>query len=244
MMYPLRILALSALAFALTTFSTAPLVHAQQTADDAGFLRVMNASADAPAVDVWLDGHAWARNLGFTMFTGHKVVPAGSHHIAIVPAGQDVNQALVNSTMDVADDQAYTVFAIGKHPDIRAIVLTDEASPSSPVQTDAYLRVVHAVPDAPSVDVLRPNEQGVFNVPAVVEDVEYGTGSGYQNVNAGPAALRLEAVNTNTDLATISDADFAQDGVYTLVLVPDQGGSRIQPVWLWDKIGSAIGGSQ
>ncbi len=240
-MHKLRLLALSTLVFATAALSAVPLAQAQRTAGNAGFLRVMHALPDAPAVDVWLDNQAWARNLGYTGFTGHMVVPAGSHRIAIVPTGQSIEQALVNSTMDVADDQAYTIFAIGRQADMRAIVLTDAATAPSPLQTDAGMRVVHTVPGAPAIDVLRANEQGVFDVPALVANVEFGTGSGYQNVEAGAATLRIEAAGTDNVLATLPNANFAQDGVYTLVVAAGQGGQGFQAVWLWDKIGSAIG---
>jgi hypothetical protein len=238
-MNALRWFGSAALALAMAVGVMAGPVGAQDTthqdAIDFGELRLMHAVPNAPAIDVWLDGSRKVTDLAYGQFTGHLEVPPGNHLITVTPTGESTNQALINSRMDIAADDAYTVMAVGKMPDIRAIVLPDERRPSSPVQTDARLRVINAASDTPAFDVLRPNEQGVFNMPAVVSDVEFGTGSGYANINAGAATLRLEAVDSSNVLLTLGDARFAADGVYTLAVLPTADGTGLRGVWLWDK---------
>jgi hypothetical protein len=120
----------------------------------------MHAVKAGPAVDIRVDDHDMATGLAFSQFTGYMEVPAGKHCIVVTPTGQGADETLVNSTMNVEDDQAYSVFAVGDAPDVRAVVLTDEREPSSPIQTDAAMRVVNLAPEASAFDVVRSNDQG------------------------------------------------------------------------------------
>lgn len=72
----------------------------------------------------------------------------------------------------------------------------DDDDPTSPATT-AQLRVVHASPDAPNVDVLVDGAAALTNVP-------FGAASAYLNVPAGTRELQVRATGTTT---TVIDAD-------------------------------------
>ena len=67
--------ALSAALVAVSAFGAA--------AQDAGTakVRVLHASPDAPAVDVYADGAAVLTNVAYGVISGYLEVPAGDHHI-------------------------------------------------------------------------------------------------------------------------------------------------------------------
>jgi len=89
---------------------------------------------------------------------------------------------------------------------------------------DASLRVLHASPDAPDVDVL------VDDV-VVLAGVPYTAGSGYLAVPAGPRNLKVNAAGSTT---TVIDVTPTLDpaGVYTAIAVGQL--SAIEPLLLVD----------
>jgi len=50
-------------------------------------VRVIHASPDAPAVDVYVDGNAVLTNVAFPAISNYLELPAGPHSVAVAPAG-------------------------------------------------------------------------------------------------------------------------------------------------------------
>ena len=174
-MHRLRLLALSALALASTAVMAAPFAAAQQTGSDMAMVRVVHASPDAPAVDVWVDGQPAIRSLAFGQFTGHTPLPAGSHRVRVTPAGTEASSAVIDATLDLAAGKAYTVMAVGRVAEIKPLVLEDDRMAPS----GSRARFVHASPDAPAVDI------AVAGGPVVISNAAFGDNSGYIEVPTG-----------------------------------------------------------
>src|SRR3712207_9266002 len=60
-------------------------------------VRVIHASPDAPAVDVFVDGQAALRNVAFPAVSDYLEVPAGAHRVAVAPAGQGEGAAVITA---------------------------------------------------------------------------------------------------------------------------------------------------
>jgi hypothetical protein len=105
-----------------------------------------------------------------------------------------------------------------------ALVACDDDS-TSPEQV-AQVRVVHASPDAPNVDVLVDDTQ-------VLTNVAYRAASGFLEVDAGARRLRVRATGTTT---TVIDASpvLADGGSYTVLATGLVAG--IQPVVAQDNL--------
>ena len=73
----------------------------------------------------------------------------------------------------------------------------------------AYLRVLHASPDAPNVDVLVDGAE-------VLKDVAYQQGSGYLKVYAGSREVSLRVNGTET-IALEQDFNLSADGYYSVI---------------------------
>ncbi|MEM9385879.1 MAG: DUF4397 domain-containing protein [Pseudomonadota bacterium] len=164
----------------------APIVIANPVAPvTAGNVRVqvVHASPDAPAVDVFVtapDADLAAAgdpltSFEFGEFTGQVEVPAGDYQIRVTLAGDIASVVFDSGTISLTaglDLQIYAVnnTATGAAPITLAAIDASGALPDGievfDTATPASLRVVHASPDAPPVDVVVNDD---FDNPAVSE---------------------------------------------------------------------------
>ena len=104
---------------------------------------------------------------------------------------------------------------------------------TAPVVSDSYVRVVHASPDAPNVDVLVDGTVALSNVP-------YQASSTYLAVPAGTRNLQVRATGTTT---TVINADVALTaGTYYTVMATGPVAS-IQPLVLTDDLTNPAAGN-
>ncbi|MDX2006626.1 MAG: DUF4397 domain-containing protein [Meiothermus sp.] len=100
-------------------------------AEGAARVRVVHASADAPAVDVALKGGpVLFRNLSFPKVSGYGTVPAATFNLEIRPT--DTNQvALPLDGVAFEAGKVYSVFAVGSLADntLEVVVVEDSFSP-------------------------------------------------------------------------------------------------------------------
>ncbi len=144
-------------------------------------IRVVHASPDAPAVDVLVDGQRAIDRLPFTEYTDYVMLPAGQHTFQVRVAGTETIVTETTATLGVGQD--VTVIAAGfvtagRPNPFRLIVLVDNNA--LPADGKAHVRVVHAAPSAPSVDVYFGGPfLSVRNRDAVLNNVPFGAASGY-----------------------------------------------------------------
>ena len=147
-------------------------------------VRVVHASPDAPAVDVYVDGAKAVEELPFGTATEYVALPAGPHDLAVVPTGGDLDDAVIEVEGAALDDgKAYEIAAVGLLDEIAAEVYEIDLAPVAPGQS--RLRVVHASPDAPDVDV------AVADGPVLVEEASFPDASPYTAVDAGVYDLEV-----------------------------------------------------
>lgn len=163
-------------------------------AADESRIRVLHASPDAPAVDVYLDGEivAGLTNVPFGVISGYLTVPAGDHEIKVTPTG--TTTAVIETTVTLEAGRSYTVAAIGPVASIGPKVFVDDPQP---VAGSAKVRVVHLSPDAPAVDVA---PAGADPSKAVVSNLAYPDATGYLALPPGTYDLEVRPTGT-TDVA-------------------------------------------
>jgi len=181
--------------------------------DGTASLRVAHLSPNAPNVDVYVDGTAVLEDVPFGAVSTYIDVPAGSRLVRISPAG-DVDTVVFEGDVPVAADGVYTVAAIGEvgetvQQSFEPLVLEDDNS--DPDAETARLRVVHASPDAPAVDVTVDGGDD-----ALFDGVEYGQ-SGYVTVPAGEYTVEIRGDTETNDGDVVASFDLAlgAGGVYT-----------------------------
>jgi hypothetical protein len=134
----------------LTGVAYTPATFAQE---DTARVRVVHASPDAPAVDVYLDGSLvdGLSNVPFFTASGYLDIPAGERRIQVTPAGAGPEQAVIDANVPFTGGNAYTIAAVGLLENLSPQVIEDDLSDVG--GSEARVSVYHFSPDAPAVDV-------------------------------------------------------------------------------------------
>mmetsp|Transcript_27606 Transcript_27606/g.30737 ORF Transcript_27606/g.30737 Transcript_27606/m.30737 type:complete len:265 (+) Transcript_27606:66-860(+) len=174
---------------------------------DAG-VRVIHASPDAPAVDVFVNSTTPTfSNLAFTENTGaYTLLPANVYNIKVSPTGA-TTPVVINATLPLADGVYYTIAAAGFLADIEALVFVDEVTTNS---TLASVRFIHLAPDAPAVDVAVQNSSTLFS------NVSFSESGGYVSVPEGTYDLEVLAAGTTTQVLAVPGVSLMAGTVYTV----------------------------
>ena len=179
-------------------------------------VRVAHFSSDAPPIDVYVDGKPKLRNVPFQAMSDYLTVPGGSHTFDIRAAGTAATAApAVTVTQDFAAAKNYTVAAIGPIASISGKVYSDDLA--VPAAGKARIRVIHATPSAPSVDVAVKGGAVLF--PALA----FGTASPYTEVAAGSYEIEVREAGKTVALLT-KPVTLQSGGVYTVAAVPAANG--------------------
>jgi hypothetical protein len=176
-------------------------------------VRVVHASPDAPAVDVYADGAKVLTNVAYKGSSDYLTVPAGAHNFKVFATGANptTGTPVINAdaTLDAGKD--YTVAAIGKLAQIKALVLVDNNA--TPAAGEAHVRVVHASPDAPAVDI------AVKGGPVLFPNLAFGKDAGPSPVDAGTYDLEVRPTGTTTVALAINGVQLQAGKIYTIFAV-------------------------
>jgi hypothetical protein len=175
-------------------------------------VRVAHVSPNAPNVDVYVDESAVLEDVAFGAVSDYLDVPAGTRSVEVTAAG-DPDASVFAGDVTVDADADYTVAAAGEIGDeadqpFAPLVLADDNS--DPGDGRARLRVVHASPDAPAVDVTA--EAG----PVLFDGVAFGE-SGYVDVEASDYTVEIRGDTESNDGDVVASYDVGLDSnaVYT-----------------------------
>lgn len=158
------------------------------------YIRVLHASPDAPAVDIYANGNPIARSLAYRGFTPYMSVPAGSYNIEVYPAGTKTNPVL-RTNVEIPPQSILTIAAAGRVASLRLIPFTEPimAIPAG----KAYVRFVHLSPNAPRVDITLPDGTPLFR------NVGFGQATSYIPVDPGTYTLQARPAGTSNVVLTV-----------------------------------------
>lgn len=199
--------------------------------DQRALVRAMHLSPDAPTVDVLVDGQPVGVTASFGDISDYLTVLPGSYRIGVAPEG--TISPVSELQVEVEAGMAYSVLATGllggsgnSAFELRALM--DERSPAE--GDNVLVRVIHAAPDAPDVDVLA---DGV--ILAGLAGVPYFTASDYFEVPAGSYDLEVRPAGGGDGSAVIDlpATALAAGNIYTVIATGllDDG---LQPVLVVD----------
>jgi hypothetical protein len=187
-------------------------------------VRVVHASPDAPNVDVYVDGQIAIEDLPFGDYTDYVEVPSGQRNLAVFLAGTQTK--VLEASPNLGAGQDFTVVAIGfasKAPALSLLLLNDASGNASDGQT--RVRVVHASPTAPAVDVYFTAPYiARRNRPPVLSGVPFGVASGYLTVPAGQYQARVTPAGSSTVAINSGRLVIPQGAVRTIIAVDAKGG--------------------
>lgn len=201
-------------------------------------VRVVHASPDAPAVDIAVDGAIAFSGLPFGAWTDYTTLPTGQRIFQVYAAGTTTKVAEVTANIDGGRD--YTVIAsgyvtTGKTPAFRVITLEDNNSPAA--EGNTRIRVVHAAPGAPAVDVYAvPPYGSLGSATPVLTNVPFGAASGYLQVPSRNYAARVVPTGTKTVAIDSGRLALASGATLTVIAIDaEKGGAPFGFLVLRDR---------
>ncbi len=199
----LGIAAVSVSSAAALTF--VPAVFAQNTTTQAATpsaspaanasVRVVHASPDAPAVDVYIDDKRFLASLSFRRVTGYAKIPSGRHTLKVYPtSAAGKGNPVITQDLDLNAGWDYTVAVNGRLANVAAKVFSDNLNVPGAGKTN--VRVYHLSPNAPAINV------AVKGGDALVRNLSFPNATDYLQVDS--KAYNLE-VQTATDSKSVLD---------------------------------------
>ena len=176
-------------------------------------VRVAHASPDAPNVDVFVDDEKVLEDVEYTDVSGYLELPAGTYEVTIAAASDaeepDDAETVVFQEDVTLEGEDYTVAAIGElDPEVsdeefRVAIYEDSLGVLD--DDTGRVRIVHASPDAPAVDVRVVDDDG-NTVLTLADGIEFGEAS--ENVEAAAGTYSVAVFPAGAD----EDSDEAAFG--------------------------------
>lgn len=195
-----------------------------------GRVRIMHASPDTPPVDIFVDGQKAVTALAFPNNTGYVALPAGGHNVKVFVSPSDgTGTPALQATLEIVAGKDITVLATGRVGDGSLALTLFEDDNRTPSGNNAHIRLIHASPDAPPVDVaVAGTNTNVFR------GVAFRNVSPYVPVPAGTYSLDVKVNETGATVLTIPNLQLQARTVYTAVAVGLAGNGTLRVVPLVD----------
>jgi hypothetical protein len=185
-------------------------------------VRIIDASPNAPGLDIYQGGLAMAYNLGFGTVTSYVGVSPGVSTVTADTAG--TKQVLTTASATYAASKQYTVLIGNVAANLQETVLTDQSLPAP--SGEISLRVLdQATRYTGGVDVyLVPSGDQLTTAAPILTNVIFGSNSGYINV---PATGTVPAAASGTTPATVpiysgTATAYAVGAARTILLLDNQ----------------------
>lgn len=187
-------------------------------------VRVVHASADAPAVDVIANDNFESpliSNLVFPDFVGYVDLAAASYNIKVVPTGE-TTPAVINADLDLMAGTAYNVIALNDLASIEPLVLTAD---NRRVGTEAKLRIVHGSTTAAGVDIyLVAPGAGLDGATPVLTNVPFKADTDFLSVAEGSYDVIVTPTGTTDAAIGPATINLSAGGIYTAIARDNAGG--------------------
>jgi hypothetical protein len=114
------------------------------------YVSLYHASPDAPDFDITVDGRVINRYpFEYSSSTGYMNFFTGERKFRFNAV--NASNALIDTTFNLQENKAYSLFAINRLSDVEALLVVDSAG--TPADGNAMVRFVHLSPDAPEVNI-------------------------------------------------------------------------------------------
>jgi hypothetical protein len=211
------------LVLALCAASLLALPAAAGAQGSPAMVRVAHFSPDAPAVDVYVDGNKVLSGVKYPAVSKYLEVPAGSHDLAVRPAGAAASSdPVIKATAQVKAGAAYTVAAVGALADIEGKIFPDDLG--APASGKAKVRVIHAAPEVPAVDV------AVKGGPTLFEGAKFPSATDYAEVDPATYPIQVKAAGKD-DVLLEASLPVKAGTIYTVAAIGGAGKDvRLLPI--------------
>jgi hypothetical protein len=234
--------AVLAVGLAANSSIEALVVNAPATAVATGNARVqvVHAAASAPAVDIHittpdaaLSSATVTATLAFKQFSAALTVPAADYRVRITLPGQPATVVFDSGTIPLASGADVTVAALNNRfagPSPVSLLVVDGNGNTSDLKdrnSTADVRVVHAVSDAPAVDVLLNGNKAIAGLP-------FADSTAYANLTPGAYNVKVAAAADNSVVVIDADLTLTAGSFYTVLATGSLTENTITPLVLAD----------
>jgi hypothetical protein len=187
-------------------------------------VRIIDASPDAPGLDVYQGTNVLAYNLGLSTITSYITFTPGTYGVIVDPAG--TRQPLVQTQGTFLNGGQYTILVGNYLNSIQELILKDQSTPAPAGQIN--VRFVDQSTRAGALDLyLVPTGSTLIQVKPVLSNITFNVNTGYFNVPAGTytlVALPAGTIPTATGSTSYTGASvtYAGGSARTFVLVDQQ----------------------
>ncbi|MFL0472107.1 DUF4397 domain-containing protein [Priestia sp. 179-F W1.4 NHS] len=173
-------------------------------------VRIVHASPDAPAVDIFVDDKALVEGAKFKDVSNSLPLSAGSHKVEVYEAKtKGTKDSIIEATLVVDGGKSYTVAAVNKAENLELQAFTNN---KQGMDGKASLRVAHLSPDAPAVNV------GPKGAAPLFKDLSFKSISGYQVVNPGSYDLSVSTAD-GKEILSLPGTNLQSGKNYTVLAV-------------------------
>ncbi len=202
---------ITALSLAAAALVSVP--HASAQANNAS-IRVVHASPDAPAVDVYVDDKRTLSSLSFRRVTGYLSLPAGKHTVKVYPtSAKGTGTPVAQQDVELNGGWDYTLAATGRASAVQVRVFSDNLNLPGARKTN--LRVYHLSPNAPATNL------AVKGGEVLARNVAYGNATDYLQLDTKSYQVEVQSATNSQVLATttVNLAANSVQSVFALGLV-------------------------
>jgi hypothetical protein len=187
-------------------------------------LRIVDASRDSGALDLYQNSTAFAYNLGFGTLTSYVAMSPGTYTLAADKSGS--RQTLVEASTHLVAGKQYTAIIGNGLANLQQTVLLDQSTPAPAGQI--ALRFVDQAPRAGAVDIYLVGSGGRLAATApIATGLTFGAVEGYLNVPAGTYAIEVVPAgtvlaNTTATLLTGPQVEYLSGDVRTVIILDQE----------------------
>jgi len=186
-----------------------------------GNLRFLQASPDAPQVNLLVDGHSVATGLGYINATGYISLHSGSRHAQVVPVSG--GSPILDTSVNIVSSGNQTLILTGLVSSTHSLLLTDAGTTAT--TGDGNVRVVNASSNAGTADVyIVPAGSSIAGIPPTVANLAFNTSTGYQLVPVGAYEVIMTTPGTKNAFLDTGSINLAASANQTVVALDGASG--------------------
>jgi hypothetical protein len=183
-------------------------------------LRLAHASANAPRMDLYLNDVKAFTGLGFGNATESIALPAGDYAVALYPSDADpATTSPLGGALTLNPGEARVLVVMGSSSEVQLVAFGEDITP--PSAGTARVNFIHAVPDAPAVNLVLDDDT------VLIENLAFGSQSVGMEMSPARYEVRMTDATSGQDLLQLSRTELMAGRAYTTVVVPPSQGTQI-----------------
>jgi hypothetical protein len=177
---------------------------------EVAYVSIYHASPDAPDFDIVVDGRVINNNpFDYTAYSGYLNFFTGNRNIRFNAV--NANNALIDTTFNLQEGKAYSLFAINRLSNIEALLVVDSAA--APAAGKAMVRFVNLSPDAPAFDVNVADSTGA----PLFAGTSFKEAADFREVEADNYTFEVKNSGGTEVVLTAKDVNILPGRYYTIV---------------------------